>query len=179
LTTDGPDHEAFLRDLVRGQRAEVVVAVRLLCEGVPVRLDPRRNELRSDPSGYEQYGDDVDVLAGDRYRIEVKSSTYAFTCPEDWPFPWGAYLWSKPRWDVAVVKPDAYVLYSEPTGAMLAVSGHTSDEWIVRVSHDSRRNGWATEKLCAPVHLIHPFDLLVEMLVGYFGGVSTRTEAHA
>lgn len=160
----GPDHEAFLRDLVKGQRAEIIVGFALLCAGLTVRLDPRRDTLRDTPSGYDDFADDTDVLVGGSYRIEVKSSTYTFTTPDDWPFPWGAYLWSRPRWETARIKPDAYVLYSETTGAMLAVSGKSSGEWIVRTSRDSRRNGWPTEKLCAPRHLIRPFSELVGAL---------------
>jgi len=138
--------------------------MRLLVEGLPIQLDPDRDVYRPDPSGVSAFSDETDILVGGEYRIEVKSSSYSFTSPEDWPFPWGAYLWSKPRWDEAKVKPHAYVLYSEPTGGLLAVNGNSCNEWIVRTSHDHHRDDWPTEKLCAPRHLIYPFEMMVAAL---------------
>lgn len=165
---NGPDHQAFLANLVKGQRAEVVVALRLLLLGLTVRLDPRREDLRPTPAGYSRFSDDTDILVEGCYRVEVKSSTYRFTSPEDWPFPWGAYMWAKARWDEAAEHPHAFVLFSEPTGAALAVNGDSHPEWFVTENNDHRRERLSKPILCAPPHLIRPFDELTRYLVRRF-----------
>ena len=161
----GPDHCAFLRELEAGRTVELWVALKFLEAGCTVRVGAL--DRAETPWEADRFREEQDVVVDGRHIIEVKSSSYPFTSRDDFPFP-GAYTCTVKRWEERQQKPLAFVLVSQPTRAMLVVSGRTQPEWEVITSHDARR-AWKTPTYRAPLSVIRPFDDLLDALVGQKG----------
>jgi hypothetical protein len=148
--------------LEHGREYERAVALRLLDEGFAVRIGTL--ERAETPWERERFREETDVIVSDRIPIEVKSNRRTFTSPEDLPFPM-TNVCTVRRWDERQIKPWAFVLVSQLTGAMVALSvARTIDKWVVAESHDQRRDGWMTPTYRVPREQFVAFDVLVAAL---------------
>lgn|SRR5262245_59484252 len=157
-----PDHGAFLSFLERGRRVELCVACAFLEAGLGVRME-RLVKADTPYEGARFKGQD-DLIIDERWLIEVKGSTYPFTERDDWPFRC-VYVCTEKRWNDREHKPFAFVILSEPTGAMLALSTRNSESWWTTDVADRRRNGWVTTTVCAPKSELYFMDDLLTVLL--------------
>jgi hypothetical protein len=157
-----PDHSGFLAELERGRRVELCVACAFLEAGLSVRME--RLDKAQTPYEAARFKEQTDLIIDERWLIEVKSSTYPFSERDDWPFGC-VYVCTEKRWQHRKQKPFAFVILSQPTGAMLALTTRNSDSWWTVDSKDSRRNGWVTTTLCAPKSDLYFLEDLVSVLV--------------
>jgi len=105
-----------------------------------------------------------DVLLGDGKVLEVKSrrSTCVFTGPEDFPYD-TVFVDTTRGWERKDVKPFAYVIVSQDTGAMVWIDGSTRDQWGEEKIYD-KYLGYPSRTLTADKGLLKPIDELVEIL---------------
>lgn len=145
----------FETRLNEGKRYEQVVADELRRCGVECST-PKVTENHTKT--------DVDILTESGRVLEVKSrrSTCVFTTPEDFPFS-DVFVDTTQGWEAKEVKPYAYVIICQDTGAILWIDGKTRHLWEERKVHD-RYLGYETKTLCAPKALLKPFPSLVKKL---------------
>jgi hypothetical protein len=87
--------------------------------------------VRHDAAHAFMWQDQTDLALFDgRMRIDIKSRRLCFTSPEDYPtgcLP--AFVDTTTGYQAKSVKPHAYVIVSQTTGAMMFVNGRRPHEW--------------------------------------------------
>jgi len=148
----------FLDRLKTGREREAYVAYRLIAEGLEVSV-PR---LRVRPSFDERhaYRDTRDMLV-EGHEVEVKSTRFAFTGPDDFPFD-PCFVDTEEK-ILAKGPPFAFLIVSQETGAIMAIPGKTSDRWILMEGRDHER-GIGVRWLGCPLHRVKTFDEFVSFL---------------
>lgn len=154
-------HEVFKRCLEFGYRWQRYVAEFLSINGIDVRVPDL--EVRFDPSTKPFDRDFGDIWAGE-ILIEVKSTFYGFTSPMDFPQvspivdSVSSFDRKKPQ------RPDAVVVVSRRTGAMIALSvEETFGKWRIHKRWDSVTEQTREFYFC-PRILWVPIEQLVDAL---------------
>jgi len=165
------DEAAFARELTRGRKSQVRVAVDLLVGGLGVRvgrLQWRDGDLPMSER-YEQFKDEEDVFVEGGHLLEIKGRSLRFTSPDDYPFK-TAYVGSVRRWSQRTVLPCAVVLLSEPTGNWVVAPTLLRHEWVVERSRDHVR-GFDEESYACPTEFLLPAEWLIGHLHVPCGGI--------
>lgn len=152
------DDAAFARELARGRRTELQVAIRLLPLGLPVRIDAIEFRESFSARG-DRFVDQADIEVGD-HLLEVKSRGIEFTSLDDYPYE-TAFVGSVRRWNARTKTPCAVVLFSEPTGECLIVPTVTQDEWAEVEAMDSDR-GFVETSYAVHKRWLRPWSRLVQ-----------------
>lgn len=114
----------FKKLLVRGYCFQAIPYLFLKAHGFDVEMPEL--EVRADIADAARFFDTYDLKVGES-TIEVKTRSFRFTSPFDWPadkIP--AFVDTKKKWEGRVVKPFAYIFVSEHTGAMVTTCGLAS-----------------------------------------------------
>lgn len=128
--------ELFFGQLVKGHMYEYIPAVYFACAGLTVRVGGL--SVRGDIAWAWAWSDQTDMLV-QGVPVEVKSRSVRFTSPTDYPYP-SAFIDTVSGYDAKPVKPVAYVLVSQVTGAMLCTpSDRVYSHWGVELARDSVR----------------------------------------
>ncbi len=134
-------HEQFRSFLRESDNDRWRAARWLSSQGKTVRLEPMREAPRHED--WEEYADDGDIWVvahGGERRIEIKRTTYPFTCRHDWPFH-GYIVCAKHAYDRAEVKPDWFFMVNPDwTHGGWTSSAHAAT-WTVAPVPDRRRGG--------------------------------------
>lgn len=132
-------HEEFKRYLAEGYAYQGVAAAILTQLGLQVQLPDLR--VAPTPEQWADYTDEYDLLVEGR-RIDVKSSSRAWTCIDDWPVEFGgwAIVDNVGAFDRKDHKPVAYLLISQPTAAILVVPVSTRPTWRVIQRWNARQS---------------------------------------
>lgn len=92
-------------------------------------------------------------------RVEIKTRSLKFTCPEDYPYP-TAFLANVSKEDRDVTQPMIYVLRSGPTGAFVWVMATDEDDtWTRTYKTDTTRNSRVLMLECPSSCLRHADDI--------------------
>jgi hypothetical protein len=119
VTVPWSQNDALFRDLVtEGHAWQAIPYIFLRLQGFDVDMPDL--SIREDISKADAWLETYDLRIGDLL-IEVKSRSFRFTSPYDWPpakLP--AFLDTTKKWDAKPVKPFAYIFISKVTGGMIA-----------------------------------------------------------
>lgn len=153
----------FKRELTTGRRWEVYVAEQLTRAGIPGVSSPEYGFRKSIRDAHK-FKDQMDIIVGESFGIEVKSRTFAFTGLEDVPaFAWPHFIMSTSSWEGYTRKPSVIVSVSQKTGGMIVISALTRPHWI-RVPSFDRTRGISDVWLAADKEHWRSFEDLVSAL---------------
>lgn len=145
----------------RGIQIQRVVAKYLNAVGVPCHV-PTKQYDPDNPKPYAAYELDI-VLEAIPYDLEIKARTLSFTNdPDSYPFD-TVIVDTVKGYEVKDTKPLAYVLYSEPTGCLLAVAPSTRPYWVKEHLYASNVKFIDAFYLCPREHL-RPMSSLIERI---------------
>ena len=152
------DEQHFRRRLATGREREAYVAYRLIAEGLEVSV-PR---LRIRPTYAERhaYRDTRDMIV-EGHEVEIKSTRFPFTSAEDFRFD-PCFVDTQEKIQ-SKGPPFAFLIVSQPTGAIIAVPGKTWSEWVVIEGRDHTRE-IGMRWLGCPLRLTRTFDEFVAHL---------------
>lgn len=133
--------ELFASELAQGNHWEERARVGLIKMGHDVQIgdESHIDDALSLQESREKFKDQVDLIVNG-FIVEVKSRNYAFTCPDDFPFPTvGTETMSS--WLRRIRKPDFYLSISKPTrrGIVLDTRGQTPADWECIGFFDKKR----------------------------------------
>jgi len=155
------DQQAAKRDVLRGRRGELGVALDLLIHGALVRID----EVYC-VDGPADYGREYDVEANG-VRVEVKSRDLKFKSAADYPHP-TVFVGSEVKWRERRARgnlPAAVVVVSQADpDARLVIPTSTFSEWTVDPNGRDSITGRATPSYAAPLACACDFDALLELV---------------
>ena len=139
------DTEGFRRFLESGHLYAEKVGERLRESGCKVTVTPMK--FRASVDEIAEYADELDVVIeasdGRRFIVESKSRDLIFgELPGSYPWP-TAFVDTKKGFDQKTTKPDAVVLVSTRTDAMLVIAvQRTIARWTVEHKRDHKRQIW-------------------------------------
>ena len=155
-----PD-EVFERELTIGHRWQRHVANFLVLQGLEVACSPLR--IRPDYDARKLYSDG-DLIVGGSTLVEVKSRRVPFTSAADIPAKHLPFFVDEvPNYLKKRQRPEAYVIVSTITGAMVSIAGADPTRWQVVRKQDTIR-GCACRWFAAPASCIRPVERLVQHL---------------
>lgn len=151
------DELAFAAQLARGRRGEFAIASALLPTGRWLRVNSLN--FRETFADRHDFHDETDLEIEGGHRIEIKSRSFKFTGPDDYPYP-TAFVGAVRRWRERQIPPCAVVLLSEVTSRAVVVAVSTRDQWVIERRRDSHR-GFVEESYAVPRRLLLPWSRLV------------------
>lgn len=96
-------------------------------------------EVRDNLNDAKAFRDTIDILV-EGHRIEIKSRSFRFTSPHDWPLSKNPlFVDTCSKWNAHEKQPLAYVFVSQVTGGMVCTDGRSNAEWSVVERFDSVR----------------------------------------
>lgn len=163
------DHAKFATQLEVGKRWESHAAQRLRECGLSVIETPiyrdDAGQIRS-PMLFQEAGGDRQRFVAREFdlRVEghvvsVKSRTFAFTTPADFPYP-TAIINTVAGWRNKADRPCAVLIVSQRTGSILATSSTHARRWVRRTIFDHGR-GIEVENIEVPRDLLRPLAAFV------------------
>jgi len=157
-----PENDTLFREQVAiGHEHEAVVADALQRAGLPARTTPKA--VRDHYDDRHAFQDECDVVCGP-FVIDVKSRSYDFTGPDDFPFT-TAMVGRVEAWDRRRIQPMAVVCVSQSLRGMAVVPVEsTRGRWLVEAAFDRMRNIDVRNYTC-PRELLVPFQQLIDYLV--------------
>ncbi|WP_456598797.1 hypothetical protein [Blastococcus sp. SYSU DS0616] len=171
------NEELFFEQLDAGHQYALFVGLTLITRGFTVQVPPsRRRERVEDRHAWAQ---EIDLYVGrtcmdpdhhhhyGRIPLEVKSRKLEFTSVEDYPRP-PAFVDTKSGWDKKDPKPNAVILVSQVTKAMLVIRSSTSDRWGTVQTTDRVRHITDVWLTC-PQDAMQSFDDFCAELRQYLG----------
>lgn len=160
------DNEALARQQFhRGHRTEAFVTSLLVAEGLGVRIRPFiiRPSFR-ERAGYADDGVDLYIIkpTGEERPLQVKTTKYAFTNPDDWPWQriGDPYVCEAHKW-----KDIDHVIVSEPKQGVMVVPAAARRSFGVKTGTDRLRGTQCTWLRC-PRRSIRTWDAYVRWLLG-------------
>jgi hypothetical protein len=153
------DEAGFAKQLARGRKTQIRIAMRLLPLGHWVRMGPLAERKSAKRDGTL---DDADLEISGGHLLEVKGRNLAFTCVEDYPYE-TIFVCAKRRWDNRSGKPCAIIIVSEITDAAIVIPSSSRRLWTETTTHDRVRDIDFTA-LCAPRNSVATWDQLLEHL---------------
>ena len=119
MTVPWSQNDALFKQLLStGHAWQMLPYVFLTLSGFKVEMPDL--SIRKDISEAGDWLETYDLRVGD-CRIEVKTRSFAFTNPSDWPYTrLPAFLDTTKKWDARPIKPFAYVFVSKTTGCMVS-----------------------------------------------------------
>jgi hypothetical protein len=132
------DESGFARELARGRKTQIRVAMRLLPLGLWLRVGGllERNGIASQDEECQNEGD---VEIEGNHLLEVKGRDLEFTSRDDYPYP-TVIVCAQRRWINRGRKPCAIIIVSEITDEVLVIPGNSSAEWTESKKHDRIRD---------------------------------------
>lgn len=161
----GENDELFAAQLAIGHRFALQVGARLLETGHAVQVTPMR--VRASLAEVDDFRDEEDIVVtgqdGREFVVESKSRNLEFE-PDPDLYPYDtAFACRASSWDGKRRKPNAIVLTSQRTGAMLVIPGRTFDRWTRERGRDGVR-GIVSQWYMAPKGVLRPMDELLAYL---------------
>jgi len=96
----------------------------------------------ADRESYAKHDKDISVWIKDnpgrKFRFEVKSRDYRFTCKDDFPFP-SVIVDTKDGWDRKEILPHACVMISQKTGKAFVIPIKSRHSWFILNVPDKKR----------------------------------------
>jgi len=145
----------------RGIKVQRTVAVYLNAVGIPCHV-PANQYDPDNPNRYAAYELDI-VLEAIPYNLEIKARTLSFT-NDPASFPYDTVIVDTVKgYEIKEAKPLAYVLYSEPTGCLLAVAPSTRPYWVKESLYASNV-GFVDQFYLCPREYLRPMSSLIERI---------------
>ena len=145
----------------RGIKIQRTVAVYLNAVGIPCHV-PSNQYDPDNPNPYAAYELDI-VLEAIPYNLEIKARTLSFT-NDPASFPYDTVIVDTVKgYEIKEAKPLAYVLYSEPTGCLLAVAPSTRPYWVKENLYASNV-GFVDQFYLCPREYLRPMSSLIERI---------------
>lgn len=163
MTAWRDNDELFFQELEKGRIWETYVALKCMQAGLWVQFPPLK--VRKNIDEVPEYANQADIwlTRANPLKVEVKSRDFAFTSPKDIPYM-PLYVSTVNSWNDATRKPDAIVVVSQITRAIVVIPCSTFDKWeIVRDAPDFKR-GIKDDTYAVGEDCIWPFQSLVKAM---------------
>lgn len=130
--------DLFLQELEIGSKWAEYAAKQLTEAGIPCKATEMRiAQSEEEVQEFTENDQDVVLLDGSGH-FEVKSRRLTFTNYLNYPFD-TVFLDTTSGWSQKKVKPIAYLIVSQETGAIIVVPTDTSSEWKTTTAFDRIR----------------------------------------
>tara|TARA_X000001382_G_C3140483_1_gene169407 strand:+ start:486 stop:944 length:459 start_codon:yes stop_codon:yes gene_type:complete len=144
------NHIKFLEHLDESKNAVFKCAEYFYKKGIPVEIQPMQKAKRH--KDWKDHTDDGDLLISQR--IEVKNVSADFTSENDWKFGNKFIVCAKHSWDMAQLKPYAYMIVNKNKTHVAIVYGKTKKHWFVEERTDKRYDNVKQEFYFCPLDKI-------------------------
>ncbi len=153
----------YASSFAKGHAFNVFVADILTYFGVPDVKVPEMTDATNPAETRDKTINEKDVIVGDLV-LEVKSRNLKFDSFDDFPYE-KVLIDTVHGYESKAIKPFAYVIVSQITGKMFAISNASKSNWTVGDVHDPHRNVdyeayFVTRQYCRP--FIDLVDILLE-----------------
>jgi 4-hydroxy-3-methylbut-2-enyl diphosphate reductase IspH len=130
--------DLFLQELETGSKWAEYAAKELTAKGIPCKATEMRiAQSEAEVQDFTENDQDVVLLDGSGH-FEVKSRRLTFTNHLNYPFD-TVFVDTVSGWQQKKVKPIAYLIVSQETGAIVVVPSNTASEWKTTTTFDRIR----------------------------------------